>query len=423
MGKLERLEAREVLSASFGGAHYTSEPIAVATASWDAGETHEVRDVEAQNIAIDYRPPAGGFHDDFRQEGGNYLFSELAYSGGERVFVSYWQPPRLVFGARWEPGPVLVVHHTVYSYAPPTVNAGLGGDIESPVARPPGNEVSQPRRAQASVGPTEPPQLDFESGASPSPPGTRRTASSTPPTSSETGATLRSLYEVDLPATIAAGPISAVSLRAHDAAFQGLSSQQLLLAANRRVADGLDSDDDLESRRGLFDDENEEFAAFSKTRLRDDVTEALDTLTQEREAIDRVLAELHNVGPLADHETTDAAAARRPAQTESAFATGAYKTPADRRADADRQSTPTATGMVLLAATGDANSSPYDLTAAIISGAYYAAGVATGAEAAVGMYQAFDVGGAEPLDLEIPEAPLGDAAISQSAAIDREPGA
>jgi hypothetical protein len=226
-------------------------------------------------------------------------------------------------------------------------------------------------------------------------------------------------------AATTANSTATVLLRAHDTALQDFSSQQLLLAA---TTDGiqdskLNSDTDADDPRQSLDRQTDESEALADSNLSDDVAVSLDTLRRERKAIDQVLAELHDLRLLADDHGPVAAHAHHPADSEPVFTAVEHRVPADQP-NTEPPPSDSAGGMVLLQASGDADSSAYDLTAVLFSGAEKSTQMATDTEAAVGVYQAFDVSAAELRTTHANDVPRGDpVTIGQGASADRGSGA
>ena len=164
-------------------------------------------------------------------------------------------------------------------------------------------------------------------------------------------------------------------------------------------------------------------SAAVDSRLHADVAASLDGLAREREAIDRVLAGLHDPGRFVEERGSDATQARQSTGTESLIAANEHRASSDSAYNLPPVSDG---GMVLLQSTGDANSSAYDLAAVILNGASVesSAAIAAGPEAAIGVYQAFDVSGAESRPAETVETPRGNAmANGQSSSVKSETGA
>jgi hypothetical protein len=155
----------------------------------------------------------------------------------------------------------------------------------------------------------------------------------------------------------------------------------------------------------------------------DDVTLSLDALKRERAAIDAALAELHDV------KTADANAEQDAARTAE------RENPADSdgidfgffSSDGAQTFQPTVDqqegGMILLATSGDANASAYDLSTVVLSGMTDNAIAPLRVDASVGVYQAFDVGSIEQLPAVNAASPAahGSASVRTSAATENAP--
>jgi hypothetical protein len=188
--------------------------------------------------------------------------------------------------------------------------------------------------------------------------------------------------------------------------FQEYSSQQLLLVAHTNGSNEVDADSDADDAWKITDNEENEVAAFDDSILREDVASALHTLQRERNAIDQVLAELHDLEPSVDEHGKDAEYAHQPTEPEPVFTADDQRFPADQPSNQPPAYRNDAGGMVLLQPSGDANSSAYDLTAVILNGADKSTEMSSEMEAAVGVYQAFDVSTAEPRTTDASETPV-----------------
>lgn len=184
------------------------------------------------------------------------------------------------------------------------------------------------------------------------------------------------------------------SFGSHDAAFESLSSDSLLLAVDGEM----DDDDSLlgdpnEELESLQDDNRHDSTADES--IADTLAEPLDALDRERAAVDAVLAELHEIR-LTDGsaESADTQSYRSQSETNSReFAERFFFSPGTDTTQSPFQSPHDASagGMILLAATGDANSSAYDLGPVIPTSAEVGI-TSLAVEAPVGLYQAVDVG-------------------------------
>jgi hypothetical protein len=253
----------------------------------------------------------------------------------------------------------------------------------------------------------------------------QRLTSSPPPyysNYSNISAALPSLYAAGED-TITTKPTSTVSLSAHDAVFQDFSSRQLLLTAGASDSsdDDAEADVDGDPRQRSDDASTDAMETVVHFRLRDDFGDSLDTLQRERAAIDQVLAALHQPEQLAEAHVADGAHGRSSAEAEPVFIAEDHQATGNQLSELPAVND---SGMVLLQAGGDANSSAYDLTAAIASGVDHSIAIPGRAEAAIGIYQAFDVSGVESRSAETKEAPRGNrVAIGQIAAAESDAGA
>ena len=127
---------------------------------------------------------------------------------------------------------------------------------------------------------------------------------------------------------------------------------------------------------------------------------------RERDAIDQVLAELHDLEPSVDEHGREATHTHQPVDSEPPVSADEQRFPADQPNDQPPANHNDAGGMVLLQPSGDANSSAYDLTAVILNGADKSTEMSSEMEAAVGVYQAFDVSTAEPRTTDASETPV-----------------
>lgn len=397
---VERLEDRTMLSASYGEAHFVPEQIEIRFVAWETGHLSEPR-----------------------AEAAGRLFAQADAARQDAVgsFPLVGMPVQYLWGGWQYPRPTYVVVHFTANVGT-GVNTGL--DFESQSSQSP-EDVPKRLNAQASypqgeTPPTKPindwrpPTAGWGMGGLISSPGV---GVATP---------IANLLTSGQETSTATSFASTASFRAHDTAFQSFSSQQLLLAAGADFADDEDANGDGDPRRASIDEQLDEIDAIANSRLRDDVGVSLETLKREREAVDQVLAELDQLGPFTDEHRTNAAQSREPAQpgeaereivvdNERPPAAAHHAQPAVSGSDA---------GMVLLAASGDANSSAYDLTATILLGAENSTAVPVGTEAAVGVYQAFDVSAVQPRTADAKETPRGNpVAYGEKIAGRREGGA
>lgn len=187
--------------------------------------------------------------------------------------------------------------------------------------------------------------------------------------------------------TSTSNSIAKTSVR--DTVFDDYSANSLLLASDSDEIDASDDRDDL-LPKSTNDDEavNDEEVASS---LFDEVAQtAFNALARERSAIKALLSALDEVNlPTKDEPSNstardahDAPSRREQDVREFEFTSAIATQPAF---DADG-------GMVLLENSGDANSNAYDLTAVFVADLDMRNANSMGMEAALGMYQAIDVG-------------------------------
>jgi hypothetical protein len=188
--------------------------------------------------------------------------------------------------------------------------------------------------------------------------------------------------------------LTSASQDARDAIFGEYSPNLLLLAASGGSQRDRDLDGDLDDKLEVHkksDDLDDSGAAL----VDQDVPSFLDALQHERDAVDAVLAELHDLAfdddqpvqdtsPTAERQHADVV--RDAEQNYPPVKTQAVPAPQFNQAEG---------GMVLLEPSGDANSSAYDLAAVYLKGMNDNQAVPQGVEASVGMYQALDVGASE----------------------------
>jgi hypothetical protein len=199
------------------------------------------------------------------------------------------------------------------------------------------------------------------------------------------------------------------TLEARDSAFDAYSTDSLLLAAS---VDGDADDEDLGLNEDERDAESDAPADKSALVLVEDAGESLDALEREQAAIDEVLAELHDLNLRQDDQSTDSARADNQAQSHSTReAEENGWQPYDTEFGSDNFSQAEG-GMVLLEPTGDANSSAYDLTSVFTGNFARPHEVALGLEATVGLQQAFDVGSNERFESTSARAPVAQPAAA-----------
>lgn len=441
-GHIELLEPRTVLSAATGGAHFA--PVAIEPAARDWTPEHRIA------VAQDFG--------DHVQAGGapriaSRMDSEFARPNGD---ASHWMPngydpsrvgpPRLATDETMPPPPptplngpmgplslgarpVATIVVEVRFQRPVKQDFALNTTTEIASGRDP-DDFSTPQRIQAGGAVGEPVNSNVlpDAESVPSRPNlSTAAAQSVAPTSkpnaldaaAELPGLFTSLTEIDG----ISRPATSGVLAAHDTAFQEYPSRQLLLSAVANPIDDTDSTTGAEEDDGqvLLDDDAAEVEDIVAQYLRDDVQESLDTVQRERAAIDRVLATLRSPSRTAPEHDRAASHARRP--EDGGESSSAAHQGSARQARGSDVSIP-AGGMILLAATGDANRGAYDLAAVLAKGAERVPEVAGGAEAVVGVYQAFDVSGPARRPTESRPATRHDSAIlGEIASTDREPGA
>jgi hypothetical protein len=368
--RLERLESRTVLSASFGAAHFAAEHVEVVDTRWDGGVSFEPR-FDA--------PHVGGIY-----PSRDVPFFEPSPYAAAHTYVPVAKPPQQIAVARqdWMPK-ILVVH--IY----PTLNTKVEttNDFEAWSGISP-EDPQPPLRAQAPASSGDNYQQVPVAGAGVSQSAQPSVAGASRYNAVNTATTLPNFY------TTVTKSVSMATRRVHEAVFQDFSSRQLLLTASSKLSAELNSEGEVDSdpRRGRLGNPDEELEAFAVSRVRDEVATSLDILQYERDAIDQVLGELHEPANLTDAHLPNAANSRQRTAAEAFFVVEA-----DRATAALFSNKPPENGsdggMVLLAASGDANSSAYDLASEIFGNLGNTAVLPTGTEAAIGIYQAFDIGG------------------------------
>jgi hypothetical protein len=210
---------------------------------------------------------------------------------------------------------------------------------------------------------------------------------------------------------------------ARDSVLQDYGSESLLLTtiserSNDKVSDLFDDD-----RLDVRDQSRDSLLGLDDAESPDDVALSLDALKRERDAIDAALSQLHDLKLDSADTNQDATETAEQQNAAANCQVQEYFFPAGD----EQASPPTAVqdrgGMVLLANSGDANASAYDLSAAILGGMTDDAIAPLRVEASVGVYQAFDVGGSESLPAVKTAGPgaQGPAAVRTSAATQNAP--
>jgi len=227
-------------------------------------------------------------------------------------------------------------------------------------------------------------------------------------------------YTIESSAAQATAPSSSV---ARDSVLRDYQSDSLLLTmiGERSTDDDFDLLDD--DRLDAGDVSADHLLQLDDADAPDDVALSLDALQRERAAIDAALSELH------DMKTADADTAQDAARTadrerladSGEFDIGVFFADVARAIHStdDQQNG----GMVLLATSGDANASAYDLSTVILSGITDDTIAPLRLDASVGVYQAFDVGGVEQLPAVNAASPAvhGSASVRTSAATENAP--
>lgn len=185
---------------------------------------------------------------------------------------------------------------------------------------------------------------------------------------------------VDSVAFITSGAVGSV--------FQSYSAQLLVLTTSTNAADHLQS---LVGDGILHVDEGtSEYLTLKSDLLTDSVSKSDDVVERERQAVDAVLSELHDFSASPIEPLGDLPGADLTANALGKIELNTAQIWSAALADAEG-------GMVMLANTGDANQSAFDL-ATVADGSAELLHVHAGVEAAVGLYQT--------MDLATDEAPL-----------------
>jgi hypothetical protein len=375
--RLERLESRTVLSASFDAAHFAAEHVEVVDTRWDGGVSFEPR-FDA--------PHVGGIYPSRDVQ----PFAEPGPYAAARAYAPVAKSPQQFAVARPDRMATIFVVH-IY----PTLNTKVEtkDDFEAWSGISP-EDPQPPQRAQAPTSPGDNYQQEPVAGAGVTQPAQPGVAGASRYNAVNTATTLPSFYSSYVETGTVTKSVSMATRRVHEAVFQDFSSRQLLLTASNKLSAELNSEGEVDSdpRRGGLGNPDEELEAFAASRVRDEVATSLDILQCERDAIDQVLGELHEPANLADAHLPNAASSRQRTAAEAFFVVEA-----DRATAALFNNKPPENGsdggMVLLVASGDANSSAYDLAGEIFGNVDNMAVLPTGMEAAIGVYQAFDIGG------------------------------
>lgn len=205
-----------------------------------------------------------------------------------------------------------------------------------------------------------------------------------------------------------------------DAVFDDYRSESLLLASE--VADEEDageSEELLEKReqRAADVESDRSSSAFDQG-----AEAALDALARERRSIDAVVAALHDIPLPAENNGSTASSATYQQQAPPERAEGPWAASFDRVVAAS-PAFDIDGGMVLLENSGDANSNAYDLTAVYFAEFHSGEGRRAGVEAALGVYQAIDIGASDSNVASRGEQPIGQPAGAAPASISAESAA
>ncbi len=218
-------------------------------------------------------------------------------------------------------------------------------------------------------------------------------------------------------------PTSVASVVARDVVLRDYTSQSLLLAT---IGEHLsDKESELFDHDRLdFDGDSADILFASRDAdLSDDVAQSLDALKRERDAIDAALSQLHDVKADVVDSGQDAARSAEQQNNAAERETQDYLFPAGNEAAMQSTADQQDGGMVLLATSGDANASAYDLSAVLLSVMQDDAIAPLRIDASVGFYQAFDIGSSESLPAVNAAGPAvqGPAAVRTSAATENSP--
>jgi hypothetical protein len=362
-GQFEQLESRTVLSASIGTppVHFDAPPIGVIESVYANGSVAMRRDSAAPIAwAASLNEPYG-----HRQ-------STLA------------SPPPLagpLVGLAW--GQTFVLRVIVIHI--PLVNSSVD-NLESPHSSLGANEFKPPVAATSPAAggmQNQPASKPTQFAQAP--------ADSTPPLAVRLTTPQIPTDEVQVDAAVR------TSSGVRDTVFRQYSSNTLLLASGLREFGGTGTrrlDDELAT---AVDRDKSDFVNLDDASPFDDFANSLDALQREREAVDAVLSELHDLDLRLEERTLDAAPPDEPpySATESdnihEQQTRVEKAP-------NLSSTDAAGGMVLLEVLGDANLCDFDLTNVLTGDLERGSMAPLGIEVSVGIYQAFDVGASQPAE-------------------------
>jgi len=247
------------------------------------------------------------------------------------------------------------------------------------------------------------------------------TGDSRPPLPPATGAMLNyfTAFATEATSISLTSPHFIDSTAVREAVFDGYASDELLLASDSIVADEKSKHDDLRNELDEEEDDKPENPSAVRSLFDEAAHAALDALARERRAIDAVLASLHDIEMPTDEYVGASASDYEPPQSSHDFAGEHWQFSFDPTI-ATQPAFNAEGGMVLLESSGDANSNAYDLTAAFVADLESNDANTTGVEAALGMYQAIDVGASELIGSARSEQPIAKPAVTAPASVSAE---
>lgn len=431
-GQLEALESRNVLSATLGTASYDVVAVQVGPTS-----------VTIVAVA-EYEPMAS-----IADAAAKFVENRVAADGLLRAFgplaahAPHFEPPfETPFGLSFRPTPKPQQFISSNFWLKPEMSAGPGGvlnqtgdygggntsaDIEAgPPEGAPAGVLKLPQRASAPSDSTSRPVPNTNgailSDGSTTTGNLRLSTNWSPPPRplyNVVNQALQAAFFTSTGSELRESPVR-LAVESRDLAIEDFSSNSLLLAATFDV----DSDDDaqgsVDDERGALGITDEDGGDSKSGTIADNLAESLDALQRERAAVDAVLTELHDID-LTDADAQAASAAHLTTNAEMRELAERFFLP---QSSVPAQSTDDASagGMVLLAATGDANSSAYELIAPPADKAAGNSIAALASEAPVGLYQAVDIGArpgqmsaAENISIAAPPAKVHTSAATENA--------
>jgi hypothetical protein len=428
IGRMEQLEPRAMLSASYGGAHYAPHDLGIAAGVWESAFQTEQQVGAGGKIAAD---------------GLVANLVEASHNDGHIDAGRFDTPPQGLT-LSWLPPPRVYYFIVTFHFSAPVTSTPNVGDIESQ-GFPSDPDVSRPPLMATSPSLSPPANSGVDSvadGVTAGPPpqsgwGQLNDRSSSNSVARAVKPTYGSAYNfADYSGLLAPTPATSLtddhstteSVRAHDTLFQDQTSLDLLLAADSNDSDDDHADNKVDSdrHRSPLDEEMDATDTLADSQWRDDVADSLGTLDRERAAIDEVLAQLHELEPFDFDRAAEESRTARHVERDYVEQFYAVETDQVPTAATNGQTSETELqgGMVLIQATGDANSSAYDLAAAVFNGEDGPTKMPIATEAAVGVYQAFDVGSATVQTTNGKSAPRGKSvAIGEQAAGEHQGGA